>query len=56
VRGLAKNVVAGTQYVAMAFEKVGAEAWVCGCGMTGRQSVGKDQRYVQKKLLPPEAG
>jgi hypothetical protein len=46
-RGLEQDVVVGTQRVATAFERAGAEAWACGRGMTGRRSAGKDQRYVQ---------
>jgi hypothetical protein len=56
VRGLELDMVAGSQYVATVFARAGAEAWVCGCGMTGRRSAGEDQRYVQKELLPPKAG
>jgi hypothetical protein len=56
VKDLAINMAASIQHVVMAFEWVGANAWVSGCGMMGRQSVGKGQRYVQKELLPPKAG
>jgi hypothetical protein len=56
VRGLEQDVVKGTQHMATVFERVGAEAWACRRGMTGRQSAGEDQRYVQKELLPPETG
>jgi hypothetical protein len=55
-RGLEQDVATGTQHVATVFERAGAEAWACGRGMTGRRSAGEDQRYVQKELLPPEAG
>jgi hypothetical protein len=54
-RDLATDVATGTQYAVMAFKRVGAEAWVSRCGITGRWSVGEDQRYVQKEFLPPEA-
>jgi hypothetical protein len=55
-RGLEQDVVGGTQYVAIAFERAGAEVWACGRGMTGRRSASKGQRYVQKELLPLETG
>ena len=55
-RGLEQDVVIGTQRVVTAFKRVGAEAWACGRGMTGRRSAGEGQRYVQKELLPPETG
>jgi hypothetical protein len=54
-RDLVMDMVTGAQYVVTVFERAGAVVWVCRRGMTGRQSAGEDQRYVQKELLPPEA-
>jgi hypothetical protein len=56
VRGLESDMVQGAQHMATAFERVGAEVWACGRGMTGRRSAGEDQRYVLKEFLPPEVG
>jgi hypothetical protein len=55
-RGLEQDVEVSTQHAATAFERAGAEVWACGRGMTGRRSVGEDQRCAQKEFLPPEAG
>jgi hypothetical protein len=55
-RDLEQDVVVGSQRVATAFERAGAEVWACGRGMTGRRSVSEGQRYVQKEFLPPQTG
>jgi hypothetical protein len=56
VRDLEQDVVVGSQRVAMAFKRVGAEVWACRCGMMGRWSASEGQRYVQKEFLPPQTG